>query len=231
MSPDEPDPLRLRTIPTDRSPSPRRATWIVLLVVLVTGSAAAAVAWRIADVAAEAKRTEAVESVLRSIERDTDDLVVSMSGTSALVQADGTITQGALDRYATDLAAVGQARPLVWMTPVGADSWEVRLAAVGRGPDPRPDDDAAALDGLEAGRVLGADSSLAAAANTARELGRPTLARVDSGRGARLVVLKPLYLIGDVDPEFIGVVASADLPDQLPSRVATDVPADVRFRV
>ncbi|HNB96015.1 MAG TPA: hypothetical protein PLX07_13630, partial [Microthrixaceae bacterium] len=105
MSPDEPDPLRLRTIPTDRSPSPRRATWIVLLVVLVTGSAAAAVAWRIADVAAEDKRSEAVESVLRSIERDTDDLVVAMSGTSALVQADGTITQGALDRYATDLAA------------------------------------------------------------------------------------------------------------------------------
>lgn len=54
---------------------------------------------------------------------------------------------------------------------------------------------------------------------------------MDSGRGARLVVLKPLYLIGDVDPEFIGVVASADLPNQLPSRVATDVPADVRFRV
>ena len=199
--------------------------------VLVTGSAAAAVAWRIADVAAEDKRSEAVESVLRSIERDTDDLVVSMSGTSALVQADGTITQGALDRYATDLAAVGQARPLVWMTPVAADSWEIRLAAVGRGPDPRPDDDAAALDGLEAGRVLGADSPLAAAANTARELGRPTLARVDSGRGARLVVLKPLYLIGDGDPEFIGVAASADLPGQLPSRVATDVPADVRFRV
>ena len=199
--------------------------------VLVTGSAAAAVAWRIADVAAEDKRSEAVESVLRSIERDTDDLVVAMSGTSALVQADGTITQGALDRYATDLAAVGQARPLVWMTPVAADSWEIRLAAVGRGPDPRPDDDAAALDGLEAGRVLGADSPLAAAANTARELGRPTLARVDSGRGARLVVLKPLYLIGDGDPEFIGVAASADLPGQLPSRVATDVPADVRFRV
>ncbi|HNJ21952.1 MAG TPA: SpoIIE family protein phosphatase [Microthrixaceae bacterium] len=231
MSPDEPDPLRLRTIPTDRSPSPRRATWIVLLVVLVTGSAAAAVAWRIADVAAEDKRSEAVESVLRSIERDTDDLVVAMSGTSALVQADGTITQGALDRYATDLAAVGQARPLVWMTPVAADSWEIRLAAVGRGPDPRPDDDAAALDGLEAGRVLGADSPLAAAANSARELGRPTLARVDSGRGARLVVLKPLYLIGDGEPEFIGVAASADLPGQLPSRVATDVPADVRFRV
>ena len=199
--------------------------------VLVTGSAAAAVAWRIADVAAEDKRSEAVESVLRSIERDTDDLVVAMSGTSALVQADGTITQGALDRYATDLAAVGQARPLVWMTPVAADSWEIRLAAVGRGPDPRPDDDAAAPAGLEAGRGLGADSPLAAAANTARELGRPTLARVDSGRGARLVVLKPLYLIGDGDPEFIGVAASADLPGQLPSRVATDVPADVRFRV
>ena len=116
MSPDEPDPLRLRTIPTDRSPSPRRATWIVLLVVLVTGSAAAAVAWRIADVAAEAKRTEAVESVLRSIERDTDDLVVSMSGTSALVQADGTITQFPLsdDAFPQEIAAGPDGN--VWFT-------------------------------------------------------------------------------------------------------------------
>ena len=202
--PDEPDPLGLRTIPTDRSPSPRRATWIVLLVVLVTGSACSRSPGA-PDVAAEGQTLGSGR--------------VRAPAPSARHRRPGGGDEAAPRRWSRptgpsrkcpgpyDGPGRGGSGPAPGVDdPVGADSWEIRLARWVGGPDPRPDDDAAALDGL--GRVvsLQADSPWPAA-NSARA--RSTDPR---SRGLRAWGTAGGAQAALPDrrrhPEFIGVVAS-----------------------
>ncbi len=211
-----------------------------MLVVLITGSLAAAITWRIAERDAADQQADLARAVTASVESDADDLVVATSGTSTLVGLDGTVSQASLERFATDLAANGVARPVAWLTPQAADggpeapgpAWQVQLAAIGPVADAQ---DGGSTEGLEPGTVLASGTALAEAADRARSTGRPAISRlVDADGTARLAVLKPVYRILGPDqtaPSFVGVVATTDLAGQLQRHIGTDLDGAVRFEI
>jgi serine phosphatase RsbU (regulator of sigma subunit)/transcriptional regulator with GAF, ATPase, and Fis domain len=216
-----------------------------MLAVLVTGSLAAAVVWRIAEHNAEDRQDALVDVAVGAVDGDANELVIAMSGTSALVGTDGSVSQEALDRFASDLSAAGLTRPVAWLVPNsgsnGTDSgatsgWEVRLAATapvgGSADDPV---ETGAATGMDAGTAIPDGSAVANAADRARRTARPVITKVQSPDGtARLAVVKPVYRsLGNdpTNPQFVGVVMSADNPTQLSDRVGATVPTDVRFRI
>ena len=225
-----------RSVPADRSPSPRRATWVVILVVILAGSLAAAAAWRVSERDADARQDGAATEVRTIVERAADDLVVALSAGSLLIGVDGSVTQEGLDRMARDVNSAGTVRPVAWLTPVDTTApevdWTVQLATAG--PDPTPAD-AEALAGMEPGTVYPAGSPVAEAATEALRSGRPstTLYATPQGNG-RMAVTKPVYRVlpqNDSTPIVLGVVMTSDLPGELAATIGTELEGDVRFRV
>lgn len=217
-------------------------TWVVILVALLAGSIAAAVVWRIAESAAVDRRLAAVDNVADAVKRGANGMVVTLSGTSAIVDADGRVSQSSLERFVSDLADVGVEGPIAWLTPVG-DDWSVALSVVGT--------DGTESAALRPGTTLPADSALARAATTARNSGRPVIGRLGRPTGGevapredrssadadRLFVLKPVFRAPlHSDPsaagdEVIGVVASVRSAGELTSAISSDLDSDVRFSV
>ncbi|UDY35292.1 GAF domain-containing SpoIIE family protein phosphatase [Dermatobacter hominis] len=225
-----------RSVPADRSPSPRRATWIVILVVILAGALAAAVAWRVAERDAATRQRAAAGDVRDAVERVADDLVVALSGASVLIGVDGSVTQQGLERLVQDVSDAGTSRPVAWLTPVDTSApaveWTVQLSAAG--PRAAPGD-ADALAGIEQGTVYPADTPLAAAATRALRSGRParTLYTTPDG-SARLAVLKPVYRVlpeNDRQPIVLGVVMTADVPGEVDGAITGRLEGDVRYRV
>ncbi len=214
-----------------------------MLAALVAGTLSAAIVWRIAEHNAETRQAALVDVAVGAADDDVNELVIAMSGTSALVGADGSVSQQALDRFASDLSAAGLNRPVGWLVPSGgtdgASDWLVRLAAGlptdGTGTGSATGSGTGGEPSIRAGATIPAGSAVATAAERARTSGRPMIATVTAPDGtARLAVLKPVYrMIGDdtTNPEFVGVVMSSDNPTQLSDRVAATVPNDVRFRI
>lgn len=214
-----------------------------MIAVLLAGSIAAAVVWRIAENDAVNKRQSTTDRVVDAVKRAVDDNVVTLSGTSALVDDSGRVSQASLDRYAADLADVGAQRPVAWLTPAADGAWTVSLVT------PGPDD--AASSGLPGpGTTLPAGSPVASAATTARSTGRATVTHIDpnaaSGEGStatsgggssRLVVLKPVFRsgarpVGDLgSDDFAGIVASVSPSGRLTDSISSDVGPDVRYSV
>lgn len=208
-----------------------------MLVALLAGSIAAAVVWRLAENDAADRRRNAAQAVVDSVGRATDDMVVTLSGASALIDGNGEVSSTALDRLASDLAEAGVSRPLAWLTPTADGGWTVRFAT-------GADGDSGAL---AAGTTIPAGSDLAEAATTVRSTGRPGIGRLDPSAGpgqggptndeARLVVLKPVTRGGGSATsvsgadDVIGVVASVSPTGELAGAIASGLPSDVRYSV
>lgn len=210
-----------------------------MLVALLCGSIAAAVVWRIAENDAADRRRTTADAVITSLERAADDMVVTVSGSSSLVDADGRMRAGALQRYASDLADVGAARTFAWMIPAPDGAWVVETAVLS-------DDDATTV--LRPGTTIPAGSDIADAASRARATGRPVLGRFDPGAptgssgadgraAARLAVLKPVSRSSvapgaAADPgDVVGVIASVGAPGALGRAISTDLPPEIRYAV
>ena len=225
-----------RSVPADRSPSPRRATWVIILVVILAGSLAAAAAWRVSERDADARQDGAATEVQTIVERAADDLVVALSAGSLLIGVDGSVTQEGLDRMVRDVSTAGTVRPVAWLTPVDTTApeveWKVQLATAGPKPTPA---DAEALAGMEPGTVYPADSAVAEAATEALRSGRPSTTLYATPQGAgRMAVMKPVYRVlpqNDSTPIVLGVVMTSDLPGELAATIGTELEGDVRFRV
>jgi serine phosphatase RsbU (regulator of sigma subunit) len=224
-----------RSVPADRSPSPRRATWVVVLAVLLAGSLAAGIAWRVAERDAEDREREAATEVAEAVQDVTDRLTIALAGASILIGVDGSVTRDGLDRLALDVSEAGTPRPVAWLTPddPGAESigWVVRMSTAG----PRAADDEVALGGMEQGTVYLPGSEVAAAATRSLRTGRPTRTTLTAPDGtARLVVTKPVYRVLPADDEqaiVVGVVMTSDLPGEVADTIAERVDGDVRFRI
>ena len=76
------EPPASRSARADRSPSPRRATWFVMLAALVAGTLSAAIVWRIAEHNAETRQAALVDVAVGAADDDVNELVIAMSGTS-----------------------------------------------------------------------------------------------------------------------------------------------------
>ncbi len=207
-----------------------------MLVALVAGSLAAAVVWRVAELGAEDRQTEAADAVVESVAKDADDLIIALSGTSALVATDGTVSQSSMDRFVTDLATLGSPRSLAWLVPApgasDAGGWQVAVSA-----SPPPSEDGAVPSGadLAAGTLEAAGSPVSTAASAAQRSGQPVVGQVTLADGTtRLAAFKPVYRVRDGDaatPEFASVVATVDPPEHISGRLAADVPGDVLYSI
>jgi serine phosphatase RsbU (regulator of sigma subunit)/type II secretory pathway pseudopilin PulG len=225
-----------RSVLADHSPSPRRATWIVILVVILVGSLAAAAAWRLAERDADTRQADAAESVHQAVERAADDLVVALSGASVLIGVDGSVTPAGLDRLIQDVSEAGTSRPVAWLTPVDTNAaaveWTVQLSAAGRD---GARDGAEALAGMEKGTVYPADSSLSEAATRSLRSGRPSTTLYTTPAGAaRLAVLKPIYRVlpqNEERPIVLGVVMTSALPGEVAAGITGELQGDVGFRI
>ncbi|MBS1836378.1 MAG: SpoIIE family protein phosphatase [Actinobacteria bacterium] len=208
-------------------------TWVVMLVALLCGSVAAAVVWRITENDAEDRRRAATDQVIDAARRVAADMIVTLSGSSALVDDSGTVTQGALDRLAADLHDADAGRPVAWLTPDGAGGWTVSGAVLDQ-------DDAQAAALLQPGATLPPGSDLAAAATKAKDSTRPTIAYLSPSATdrdpARIAVLKPVFRTGTTStdgaaPEISGVIASVSPANQLGGSMSRDLDPDVHFSV
>lgn len=232
-----------------------------MLAVLVAGSLAAAIVWRFAEMGADDRQFEAADELAESVERNASDLIVALSGTSALVAADGSVSQAAMDRFAADLAGVGTPRPIAWVVPVtgtdGQGGWQVAMTALpppsqddgndaGRDNDTGSGNEGSSSEGaagggnpsvpdLAVGTVEDADSSVASLAAAAQSSGRSVLGRVTLADGTtRLAAAKPVFRVDDdpsTEPEFMGVMVAVDPSGHLSGRLATEVPSDVLYTI
>lgn len=250
--------------PPRRAASPARGLRLtraaVVLVTVVVGLAASALAWRLANENAGARQRAAARSIAEATRSTALNAIAGLGGAAALTDSDGTVSAPRFESFQRDVDAASSLQALAYVPTVrGKDraAFEARIGRpildrAGAAFTPAAARDfywpvlqvspadvattASALIGLD----IAADPFTVGPATAARDTGRTTVtqAAVLPDRSTLFFILKPLYRpgvpVGTVEDRrsaLVGFVASAYSGAQLRAAIVAQVAEGVRYRV